>query len=291
MYSFLFPKSTSDKDEEKVDKTYPITEWNIKEVIPEEPKITIEEIHEAFYNKVDELLAMCQIQKDESSEIEELIKKHDRLSKLGFSNSSIAKKCEYEKKRIEGIKRENQSKQNLINVISYFKQKYPHYKFISTAGVNELCKKYGFIYADASFYKGNIPDKNLKEMENFKIEKEDKTYIKIDRGMRRNREDLTDWADYKFYADSRQRTVNNFLSPYDVQITFGTKPFQVVATKDEFHIENMELKGYELKRKPVVDEDPIVLQPVCHNSIHGFLIVTAWGPEASDPLVLNENHN
>lgn len=37
--------------------------------------------------------------------------------------------------------------------------------------------------------------------------------------------------------------------------------------------------------------DPIVLQPVYHNNKKHYLIVTAWGIEAEDPLVMNANLN
>lgn len=45
---------------------------------------------------------------------------------------------------------------------------------------------------------------------------------------------------------------------------------------------NMEKKGYQ-----IVAKDPIILQPV----IGGYLIVTAWGDEAGDNLVVNEVKN
>ena len=40
-------------------------------------------------------------------------------------------------------------------------------------------------------------------------------------------------------------------------------------------------EGYKLVKKHI--PDPVVLQPVKG----GYLIITAWGDEASDPLVIN----
>jgi len=52
-------------------------------------------------------------------------------------------------------------------------------------------------------------------------------------------------------------------------------------------ISGLELKeGYKLERKIEIP-DPVVLQPVKG----GYLILTAWGDEASDPLVMNEINN
>lgn len=37
--------------------------------------------------------------------------------------------------------------------------------------------------------------------------------------------------------------------------------------------------------------DPVVLKPVIYNSQKYYLIVTAWGLEAGDEIVVNSNHN
>lgn len=51
-------------------------------------------------------------------------------------------------------------------------------------------------------------------------------------------------------------------------------------------IKGLELtEGYKLEKKFI--PDPVVLQPVKG----GYLILTAWGDEASDPLVVNQNFN
>jgi hypothetical protein len=54
----------------------------------------------------------------------------------------------------------------------------------------------------------------------------------------------------------------------------------------------MQLENFELKVKPP-KEDPIVLYPVHHNNNGSkyYLIVTAWGDEASDSLVVNHKMN
>jgi hypothetical protein len=50
------------------------------------------------------------------------------------------------------------------------------------------------------------------------------------------------------------------------------------------------LKGTQIVDKVEIP-DPIVLKPVCYKKRKYFLIVTAWGLEAADELVVNPNHN
>lgn len=51
-------------------------------------------------------------------------------------------------------------------------------------------------------------------------------------------------------------------------------------------VKDMETKGTRRKGHRIYD-DPVVLQPV--NG--GYLVVTAWGNEASDENVINHNQN
>ena len=51
----------------------------------------------------------------------------------------------------------------------------------------------------------------------------------------------------------------------------------------------MELKDFKLSKIEI--PDPVVLQPVNFKGEKYYLIVTAWGDEASDELVVNETLN
>jgi hypothetical protein len=62
--------------------------------------------------------------------------------------------------------------------------------------------------------------------------------------------------------------------------------FQIAAPQKDFKIsDRQEVKNHKIVDKPV--PDPVILAPV----VGGFLIVTAWGDEASDPLIVNEINN
>ena len=54
----------------------------------------------------------------------------------------------------------------------------------------------------------------------------------------------------------------------------------------------MEVQNFKLTEKKVIPvPDPVVMQPVLFNDIEYYLIVTAWGEEASDVEVVNQIMN
>lgn len=57
---------------------------------------------------------------------------------------------------------------------------------------------------------------------------------------------------------------------------------KICAPLKDMDTKGMRILGYKLKKEI---PDPVVLQPI----VGGYLIVTAWGDEASDENVINEN--
>jgi hypothetical protein len=70
----------------------------------------------------------------------------------------------------------------------------------------------------------------------------------------------------------------------DSEYTTGTGLF-IIATKDQLNMKSARVQGHKLV--DIIKEDPIVLQPVKN----GYLIVSAWGIEASDKEVQNPKFN
>ena len=66
-------------------------------------------------------------------------------------------------------------------------------------------------------------------------------------------------------------------------------PLEIAAPLKDFNMDEMEVKDFKLSKIEI--PDPIVLKPVIFNNQKHYLIVTAWGIEASDELVVNANHN
>jgi hypothetical protein len=69
----------------------------------------------------------------------------------------------------------------------------------------------------------------------------------------------------------------------------GSCPLEIAAPASDFDTTGMELKNFKLS--PIEFPDPIVLQPVFFEGSKHYLIVTAWGLEASDEMVVNEKMN
>jgi len=83
-----------------------------------------------------------------------------------------------------------------------------------------------------------------------------------------------------------QKEIINFkfdYSDYNNQNTYGPGiDLQIIASRDQLNTKGMRVSGINL-----VKDDPIVLQRVKG----GYLIVTAWGPEANDSEIKNAKYN
>ena len=66
-------------------------------------------------------------------------------------------------------------------------------------------------------------------------------------------------------------------------------PLEIAAPLKDFNMTNAEVKGFKISKIEI--PDPIVLKPVIFNNQKHYLIVTAWGLEASDELVVNQKFN
>jgi hypothetical protein len=73
---------------------------------------------------------------------------------------------------------------------------------------------------------------------------------------------------------------------------FKKKNFIIAAPLKDFDTNGMEVEKFKLIEKKVIPvPDPVVMQPVLYNNIEYYLIVTAWGEEASDVDVVNQIMN
>lgn len=238
----------------------------------------IQEIHDTFYTEVDRLLAEAGIKYSLETEKEEVLSKGNRLKALGFRKAHSVSEAEEEEKRLRELNHKNQEKVALIEAITYFSNKYPKYKFITEESVIKICSKYGLIYGEVGRYKGNVPEKNLQDIENFNIETEDKCCFYTIRGFK---------YEEKHYCkvDRKQPTTLDSFSFHEYESETYICPFEIVAPKEDFDMTESEIKGFKLQDIPI--PDPIVLQPVFHGGKKHYLIVTAWGLEGEDELVKN----
>lgn len=259
----------------------------------------IEEIHETFYTEVDRLLASAMNANKIETTKQELIDKCSRLKKLGFTNTKEVKEAEVEISRLDNLKIDNDKKKNLIEAINYFSQKYPNYKFITEESVKKICAKYNLIYGGIDRYIGEVPDKNLKHIEDFKVVENDECYFEEDiyiGGMGVGR--YTIRKEYKSFEKwAKDQSRKEEMGKYKLNSGFAGSlrtvdmkcPLEIAAPIKDFNMQGMEVKDFKISKIEI--PDPIVLKPVIFNNQKHYLIVTAWGIEASDEIVVNEKMN
>lgn len=256
------------------------------------------EIHKEFFTAGDFLLK--QAQDILKSENEKDVDKVNRLIKIGFINTGQATKS-------KNLLAELKINKDIADNIMYFKVKYPNNKFITEEQVTKICEKYNLVCAEISRFKGFVPDKNLKDIESFEFSNSDKmpNKIKITKAWGSG---VGNTMGHKHGAKKLHKILGSeWIDATDKRIYYhGNRPFSILNTYiEEVEIvdrtsllicapkKDMDLKGLKNKGKFyfsfTVKEypDPVVLKPVKG----GFLIVSAWGDEASDELVVNQNFN
>ena len=264
----------------------------------------IEEIHETFYSEVDRLLASAKIANSLDTDKQALIEKSDRLKALGFNNTKEVKEAEAEIRRLNKLKRENEVKKTLIEAINYFSIKYPNYKFITQQSVERICEKYNLVYGEIGKYIGTVPDKNLKHIEDFKVLEDDECCISYDihddgyklhlwnqeyqsaaqRRIELERKALRDKEMFSITAMQLHPQRGRYIRHLDMKC-----PLEIAAPAKDFDLRNSEIKNHHIEKIEI--PDPIVLKPVIFQGEKYYLIVTSWGLEAGDELVVNANHN
>ena len=237
-------------------------------------------VHKEFKEAGDKLF-------DEASKILESKKvlnmpKYQRLKALGFTAAK-------EVVEAERILSERKMHEDVVNLVQHYRMRYPFNKFITLEKVQEICQKYGLVYGPVSKYTGFIPEVKLSEMEKFKFKKEDgELEFEFGSSWYSEQELKTPWSAFpgSKYLDDQEK--------YDESINAGKPMNDHCRYKDsEFLIcaplKNMNISSREqiINYKIVPVPDPVVLKEVKG----GFLIVTAWGDEASDPNVVNEIDN
>lgn len=244
----------------------------------------IQEIHEDFMTEVDKLLAEAKITREIKTDKEDLLNKSEQLKKLGFVSAKEVKDAEAEENRLEALKVENNRKESLVKTINYFTDKYPLYKFITESSVKRICEKYGLIYGPVNKFIAEVPQKNLEEIAKFKIQSEDMCYIEETHYRRSNSPTTRIVGAYKY--------THQYSDDENFRYNYYPMSLEIAAPKSNFDMLNMEVRNFKLTetiKKEI--PDPIVLQPVFYNGTKHYLIVTAWGTEASDSEVINEKMN
>lgn len=244
---------------------------------------------EKLLQEAEAILADCKLKDKEKGKL---------LNALGFKNTPQAKEA------IE-IERKEKEAENNAKLVNYYSQKYPLNKFITEDVVKKICEKYGLVCGGVSLYKGFVPQNKLQQISEFNLKDDDKG-VAFDNGMfLTNAEIVNDTTNYFhiYKKGNRDWSKSAFQSndgidwySQDKANTFGYKShgnvrtslvqgnLEICAPEKDMDTSNHRLSGFRLiKNIP----DPVVLCRV--NG--GYLIVTAWGNEASDENIVNQKMN
>ena len=252
----------------------------------------VQEIHDTFYTEVDKLLADAKISRSLDTDKQELIDKCKRLKDLGFTNTKEVIEADIEIKRLEDLETENKQKENLIHAINHFSFKYPQYKFITEDSVLKICNKYGLVYGAIKRFIGDVPEKNLKHIEQFSVDVKDECFIS---GMRSysfrgpSRIGTDTYITNKEHADINECKDGRGHCPTGFSLINMKCPLEIAAPVKDFNMDGMEVKDFKISKIEI--PDPVVLKPVIYSGEKYYLIVTAWGEEASDEIVVNSKMN
>ena len=247
-----------------------------------DPQVVIAEIHESFDTASEKLLNEAKAILNGSYDIE----KGERLKKIGFTSA---------KKAVEATELVDKKQKNeeLAKLIEYYQLHYPNNKFITEEKVKEICQKYGLLCGETKYYKSDVPEKNLSEIENFKLKESEMTkvtygWFKYHSGNMRgyyipcySKDNSGSYG----YLRSSGWGESLVLMPETESYHFDKPDFKICASVKDFDTKNMRIEdGYKLNLNL---PDPIVLQPVKG----GYLVVSKWGLEAEDKDLVNEKMN
>ncbi|HTI12486.1 MAG TPA: hypothetical protein VL832_28130 [Puia sp.] len=223
------------------------------------PRSVIREIHQEFDTASEKLLREA---KDILARPNGL-SMANRLRGLGFGKSEGVAAVQNDAKIVESAA-----------LAEKYAARYPGYKFITLAQVEKICAKYNLVCGQSEDYKGDIPEKNVREIESFRVDESD-----IELSL----------FDHFTFAIDLTRCMPNFgfegLPRPQLDVEPAKKPsykFKICAPEKDFDMAQSKKQGFFL-----VPKDPIVLSQVKG----GFLVVTKWGLEASDEIVVNQKMN
>jgi len=209
---------------------------------------------------------------------------------VNFRNSSTIVKLVSIKSDKSSLNREISKTSDLISKLNNIRLKYP-YKIISYSQIITILEKYDLYIAPSENYTDILPEDNAKHLLNYKRSVSDKN--------------INGNFDSK-YPICSQKIKNNLSglshNRYDVPLQFYVcAPIKMFSTINRFIIGkelfyNSSLAPKFTYVKPTKIEDPIILSPLfldneIANDLKLFHVVTAWGPEAKDPLVFNQLSN
>lgn len=252
-----------------------------------------------------------------------------RLRSLGFENAPDVIKEYGRQQKIATIeeqmkiKTEEYTRQKAAaSVIETYNTRYPFLKFITEEELDRICAKFGLIYAPVSKFKGEVPEKNLIEIENAKSvitqDLASNRYFYKPTDLRGQERILRKFFKKNPEVEIESDAVNTYAShispdrrfmykslkkygiedpmytsfpdmPCEIRVEDRQKGLFIAATPDNFILDKGKKTstfGYS-EFSTYKYDDPIVFR-YCKD---GIQVITKWGLEASDPVLVNQIEN
>lgn len=251
----------------------------------------VAEIHDQIDTAQDRLLMQAR----------EIISRHldntkaERLAAIGFVNTKDVRN-HMESKAVLVKSREQ------AELVEYYKRTYPFQKFLTEEEFDQICKKYRLEYHPVENYVKTVPDKNLREIETAQpLKQEDepsnriwsvlspeiKLFLSSKFGGIFNRETWTfprviegkHFID-EFKADAYLHSLGyktQWLVSKVENYTQNRSGLFIAAPKSHF-------KGKDKSIRLMEQKDPIVFRYVRG----GIQVITKWGIEAEDQMLVND---
>jgi len=187
------------------------------------------------------------------------------------------------------------------NLVKTYMHKYGVYaKFILLPQLERVCERYNLYVRPLEQFIGDIPEKNVRDLMNFKVDIKDLNYEEdvltriIEETRQYGRYDENNFY-MSVYGENTMHNMEDLLNRLNGMSRNNVSPFSIAAIKplfseaafSETDARIIKVKEIEAPAKGQVDLDPIVLCEVKG----GYLIITAWGDEANDELVANQVSN
>lgn len=231
--------------------------------------------------------------------------KSEVLHKLGFHKAKGVSSYLQEKSKSDGAKK-------MFEIISEYALKYPQYKFITDDQSVHICTKYHLVCAPVSCYTGDVPAKNMIEMSEFiakfnhftigyKINSmafpypsTDKFKIPVIKEYVKERGGfltISELAEIETISDRLHGNIFSSACRMDTTTITTKENLSICAPSKDMDTIGLHQTGGFFKQmfstKIVEIPDPVVLCKVPD----GYLIITKWGIEEEDELLINEKMN
>jgi hypothetical protein len=272
---------SQDKQQKEPDKQREVRPSHTKIMEKGLPVVTADQVHKELDNAINEILKEANISVKSSEEPDQsIIEGSSIANRFGFVNSKISRKGSEEIRKEKDLA----GKEEYLRAVNYYNETYPLYSFINEDKVNEILEKYDLYMADSMFYIGDIPEKNLGEMDNFKVKQKDILLLSRDYIAASGEREWVPIHNRNSYHYSRRS--DEFVSVSSdgwVDSDLHESNVKIIANKGDF--DGAKFEGRKQSAQQFVVQDPIILQPVPH----GYLCVTKWGEEAKEVVSPKEN--